>query len=125
MTTTGEPVIHQEAEDDDYPHGKGICAGCGETWPCVGFATATAERPTPNTTNEFLIQLGQNLPNHTESRRGRQWFVRQGVAGIPAFRTRDQVYRYAAWLLVMAEVLPSEGDTEFSFEEVLDAVRNA
>lgn len=80
----------------------------------------------PNTANEFLIGYGKNLPNHSESMRGRAGFIRQGVSGIPIFRTREQAFRYAAHLAAQAELLPHEEEDEpFTFEQVLNAVRSA
>lgn len=74
--------------------------------------------------NDYMIGLGENLPNHSLSQMGRSKFVRQKVAGMPTFRTQQEAFRYAAWLVSMAEVLPHE-DGEHTFEQVLDAVRNA
>lgn len=41
----------------------------------------------------------------------------------PAHRTKQSAYRYAAWLIGMAEVLPDEPG-EHTFEQILEAVRN-
>lgn len=120
--TTGERVTHQEADN-----GSANCTGCKETWPCPDFAMATDDRPTPDTANEYLIGYGKNLPNHSESLRNRPGFLRQQVSGLPTFRTREAAYRYAAWLVSMAEtMLPAEDpDNPHTFDEVLDAVKRA
>lgn len=82
--------------------------------------------PAINTANDYLLHTGQNLPNHTYSRLGLGKFVSQGVSSVPGFRTREDAYRYAAWLITLAEVLPfGEGISEHSFEQALDAIRNA
>lgn len=73
-------------------------------------------------TNEFALHTGTNLPNHSTTLSGRGKFVRVGSER-PLFRTKQSAYRFAAWLLVMSDVLPDE-DAAVSFEEVLDAVRN-
>jgi hypothetical protein len=81
----------------------------------------------PDTTNEYMVGYGKNLPNHSESLRGRPGFLRQAVSGIPTFRTREAAYRYAAWLVVQAEtMLPAEEPgADFTFDQVRDAVRSA
>lgn len=81
----------------------------------------------PDITNEYMVGFGQNLPNHSESLRGRAGFIRQAVSGIPTFRTREAAYRYAAWLVVQAAtMLPAEEPgADFTFEQVLDAVQHA
>lgn len=43
--------------------------------------------------------------------------------GTPAFKTRQECYRFAAWLLSMAELLPQE-DLASSYEEVKAAIEN-
>ncbi len=84
-----------------------------------------------NTNNEYALCKSQNLPNHTFSQQGLGTFIRQGVPSIPLFRTKQSAFRYAAYLITLAEIyLPDEKDAEgnledFTFEEVLDAVRNA
>lgn len=44
--------------------------------------------------------------------------------GAPRFKTRQACYRFAAWLLYLAENLPEE-DVPATFEEVKEAVENA
>lgn len=78
-----------------------------------------------DTTNEFILHSGENLPNHSMSMIGKGKYVAQGLATIPLFRDRQAAYRYAAWLICMAEILPNElDDSSPTWEQVLDAVRN-
>lgn len=76
-----------------------------------------------DTSNEYAISYGQNLPNHSFAAIGRAAFVRQGTPSLPTFRTRQQAFRYAAYIISMAELLPDEAG-EHTFEQVLDAIRN-
>jgi len=78
------------------------------------------------TINEFAISAGQNLPNHSASVAGRSKFIRQGVPEVPTFRTKQQAYRYAAWLLFMADNhLPDEeGCEEHGFADIAVAIAN-
>jgi hypothetical protein len=77
-----------------------------------------------NTLNDWLIGGGQNLPNHSASVMGRAQFIRQSRSDIPTFRDRHSAYRYAAYLLTLAETLPDEeGQEGITFSEVLDAIR--
>lgn len=76
-----------------------------------------------NTDNQFTIAVGENLPNHSESLKGRAKFVRvteptrHGVI----FRTQQEVYRFCAHLLRNAGTLPSEpGD--HSLAEIQEAL---
>lgn len=39
--------------------------------------------------------------------------------------TREQAYRTAAWIELMASTLPSEGDGVLSYEDVREAVMNS
>lgn len=86
-----------------------------------------------NTLNEFAISTGKNLGNHTESIAGRGTWVRQMVPTVPLFRTKQQSYRYAAYLLTMTDnVIREDGgiglpDEEgaHTFEQVLHAIQNA
>jgi len=79
-----------------------------------------------NTANELGLSAGSNLPNHSTSMAGRSKFVRQVQPSVPTFRTKQEAYRYAAWLTEMAEVhLPDEEGAELhTFEAVRDAIRN-
>jgi hypothetical protein len=87
------------------------------------------EEPDPieiSTLNDFMLSSGRNLPNHSSSMSGRAVFVRQSLPEIPTFRDRHKAYRYAAWLISMAEaLLPDEpGQEDVTFEEVLSAIRS-
>ncbi len=75
------------------------------------------------TDNEYALYMSENLPNHSASLKGRAKFISQGRTSHPLFRTRQEAYRYAAWLISMAEILPDE-EGAHSFEVVLNAVRN-
>lgn len=83
-----------------------------------------ADAPELNTTNDWGITKGENLPNHSASQMGRGKFVRQGRSDIPTFRDRQTAYRYAAWLVAMADVLPDDdGQEGITFDDVLSAVQ--
>jgi len=62
--------------------------------------------------NEFMINSGQNLPNHSESMRGRGKFVQTGTGIPPVFRTRQQVGRFVGHLFKHMDAidLPDEDD---------------
>ena len=79
-----------------------------------------------DTSNDYLLSASQNLPNHSTSLAGRGKFVRQSLHTIPTFRARQEAYRYAAYLVEMAEThLPNEADCEeHTFEAVRNAIRN-
>lgn len=85
-----------------------------------------SEPPSIETINDWAWGAGKNLPNHSASLAGLGKYVRQGIHEIPTFRTRQDAYRYAAWLITMAEVsLPDKEDCKGqTFEKVLDAVKN-
>ena len=38
--------------------------------------------------------------------------------------TREQAYRTAAWIELMGEMLPSEGDGSLTYEQVREAIMN-
>lgn len=88
-----------------------------DVWPLVEIETL----------NDYALSFGHNLPNHSTSIKGLGAFVRQNRADLPTFRTQQAAYRYAAWLITMAEVhLPNEeGCEEHTFEVVRDAIHNA
>ena len=74
------------------------------------------------TLNDHLLGAGENLPNHSMSLMGRGKFVRQQISQVPTFRTRQAAYRYAAYLLVLAEThLPDEEGAEAHTFEVVSA----
>lgn len=76
-----------------------------------------------NTLNEFAINAGQNLPNHSTSMAGRGKFVRVGDPKPVIFRTQQEAFRFCAWVLTLADTLPSEAGGH-SFETVLDAIQS-
>lgn len=77
------------------------------------------------TANEFGLVAGKNLPNHSMSMIGRGSFVRPTAPGTPVFRSRQQLYRFAAWLMRYSEELPDEDDRGHTFEQIREAVRKA
>lgn len=79
-----------------------------------------------NTSNDYGLGAGQNLPNHSASVMGRGKFVRP-LKPIQEFRDRQTAYRFAAHLITMAEIhLPNDdGCEEHDFESVRAAVQNA
>jgi len=78
------------------------------------------------TINEYALSAGQNMPNHSTSLAGRGHYVRQGVPDVPTFRTKQAAFRYAAYIVLMAEAhLPDEeGSATHTFPQVLDAISN-
>ena len=84
------------------------------------------DSPEIDTANNYLISVGQNLPNHSAALEGRAAFVRQSIAVIPTFRTRQEAFRYAAYLVILAEnSLPDEDGCELhTFAAVTSAIRN-
>lgn len=83
------------------------------------------ETPEINTQNDFLLSFGSNLPNHSMTLAGKGKFVRQSVGIVPTFRTRQEAFRYASWLIELADMLPDEeGCESHTFEEVRKAIRN-
>jgi len=66
-----------------------------------------------NISNEFMISLGSTPPDHKVI----------APLRVPRFRTRQQAYRCAAWIVAMAEVLPNETDDD-TFLDILDAIKN-
>lgn len=76
--------------------------------------------------NEYLLIQHQNLPNHSATRDGRGKFVTQQLSEIPLFREKQDAFRYAAWLITLAEKLPDvPEESGVTFEQVLDAVHNS
>ena len=77
-----------------------------------------------NTLNEYVLMGGRNLGNHSMSLAGFSKFVRVGTLTPQlVFRTKQQVYRFCAYALLMAFDLPDE-EGEHSFEDVLEAIKN-
>lgn len=81
-------------------------------------------REVVDTTNEYALQQGENLPNHTASLAGRGKFVKIGLAKPVIFRTRQEAYRFCGWALSLAEMLPNE-DGSHSFEDVREAIERS
>lgn len=84
---------------------------------------AVEQRPV-NCENEYAIVTGENLPNHSTSMLGRGKFVKVGSVSAPVFRTKQEAYRFCAWVICYADVLPDEEDNAYSFEEVREAIEN-
>lgn len=93
----------------------------------IGEQEGINETPSINTGNDYGLSAGQNLPNHSTSLSGRGKFIRQVVNSLPEFRDRQAAYRFAAYLVTMAEFhLPDDDGCEGQdFEAILNAVRNA
>lgn len=68
----------------------------------------TTQKIEVNTANEFGLGLQMNI-------------IRP--IAYPQFQTKQQAYRFAAWLVNMAEMLPDEV-FDHSFDEVNEAIRN-
>lgn len=77
-----------------------------------------------DTTNEWALHTGKNLPNHSESLRGRGTFIKVGDATNLVIRTKQKAYRLAAWLVTLADTLPDE-DPAHEFNDILSAVENS
>lgn len=79
-------------------------------------------QPAVRVDNEFGLVLSQNLPNHTMAMAGKgKFIVPTATSRLMQFRTKQQVYRFAAHLLHLAGELPDE-DGMHTLDEVLDAV---
>lgn len=79
------------------------------------------------TDNDFRLGLSENLPNTTHAQRGQQKFVTSRTHGNQPIihRTKQAIYRYCAWLILFAEILPDEpGQEGITFEQVSEAVRD-
>lgn len=74
-----------------------------------------------DTSNEFVLGLGRNLPNHSESMNGRGNFVKVQSYKPVVFRTKQEVYRFCSWALAMSFSLPDEPG-EHGFETVQSAI---
>lgn len=79
-----------------------------------------------NTNNEYALSAGTNLPNHSTSLSGRGKFVKAGIPTPPCFRTKQEVYRFCVYALILAEAhgLPDENGSH-TFEQIQEAVANA
>jgi hypothetical protein len=76
-----------------------------------------------DTTNEYGLSSGKNLPNNTHSMKGQATFIKPMTFEPPIFRTKQSAYRFAGWLLTMAEVLPDEPGAH-TLEQITQAIRN-
>lgn len=79
-----------------------------------------------DTSNTYGVHVGENMPNHTAAMQGKGRYVKFGVPTV-VFRSQQDVYRFAAWLVVCAEghLFTQQEEGEHTFEEILEAVRNA
>lgn len=78
-----------------------------------------------NTLNEHILMSGENMPNHSTSLAGLGKFIKVGSQhpyGL-TFRTKQSVYRFCAYALLMVFILPDE-EGNHSFEDVLEAIKN-
>lgn len=77
-----------------------------------------------NITNDFCLSGGYTIPP-SGLIKDREPYIRPLMVN-PQFRTKQQVYRFVAWLTTMAEVmrLPDE-EVPSTMEEILQAVRNS
>ncbi len=73
--------------------------------------------------NERGLTAGENLPNHTTSRRGRGKFIMATTPGPFIIRTRQEAYRMMVHLerLIDQHDLPNE-DGNHTFDEVEEAI---
>jgi hypothetical protein len=78
-----------------------------------------------NTTNDYALGAGQNMPNHSTTMNGRGNFVKPMIPTLPIFRTKQEAYRFTAWLLLMADNHLPDEEGAHTLEEVTAAVRNA
>lgn len=81
-----------------------------------------------NTTNDFVLGLSSNLPNTSHAQRGQEKFVTSRTHGTKPviFRTKQSAYRYVAWLLCFAEVLPDEEDQPgVTLEQIQRAIQTS
>lgn len=77
-----------------------------------------------NIANDFCLSGGYTIPD-SGLVRDRKPYIRPLMVN-PQFCTKQQVYRFVAWLTTMAEVmrLPDE-EVPSTMEEILQAVRNS
>lgn len=82
------------------------------------------ERPPVNTLNDGLIMAGENLPNHSTSLAGRGRFVASAMQHAPQFRTRQEAFRFCAYVLILVDInnLPDEPG-EHTLAEVIEACK--
>lgn len=78
-----------------------------------------------NTLNEWAVSAGTNMPNHTTTMRGRGKFIKLSKSDPVILRTKQEAYRLAAYILIMAELqdLPNE-DGAHTLEQITNAICN-
>lgn len=76
-------------------------------------------------TNEYGLTADKNLENHSMSRIGRGSYVTPLIRDVPIFRTKQSAYRFAGWLVEMAETLPDEDDRAHTWEQIRKAIHDA
>lgn len=72
--------------------------------------------------NEFAVIAGKSMANNTASANNRQNFISITSPIDRPFRTKQRVFRLAAWLVHMAELNLPDEDVPSTFEEVLAAI---
>lgn len=82
--------------------------------------TDSETAPQVNTANEFFLGFTRAHYNTFDKDHG----VIRPSGLLPVFCTRQQAYRFAAWLVCMAELLPEE-ELPSTFEEVLAAIQSS
>lgn len=88
------------------------------------MSMSLSEQPPVNTINDGIITVGQNLPNHSTTLAGRGKFVGSGAHLPPQWRTKQELYRFVGWALVLADIhgLPDEPGNH-TLEEVIEAIK--
>lgn len=76
-----------------------------------------------DTTNAYAVHAGTNMMHSTHAMAGRAKWVAIGAQVKVAVRTKQEAYRLAAWLVVLAEAndLPDE-EGAHDFDTVIEAV---
>lgn len=87
--------------------------------------TETTEEFPVNTLNEFAVQAGQNLANHSASLAGYSKFIKLGTP-VVLCRTKQEAYRLSAYLRTMADAhgLPDEPG-EHTYDQVEAAIQSS
>lgn len=125
---------HDDAFEHDMKYPRAGIDGCPQYCPKKLAFMALSERdrrnlyvkPLPDyieTINEFAVRQGRNMTNHTAAMSGQPKYVQVGPY---IMRTKQRVYRLAAWLIMMADAsdLPDEPGAH-TFEQVKEAISNA
>lgn len=81
------------------------------------------ELNTIDTTNYHMVCAGINQANTTYATTGHARFVKVAHPGALVFREQQQIYRLAAWLLLLADTLPSD-ETHHTFEQIINAIKD-